>query len=385
MYLNIIKSRLFKALEQIQYGRLNILGPDGNTYAFAGPNPGPNVEVELDDWRVLVNLAAKGDVGMTEEYRDDRIRTNNLVGLIELGLINDKCLQPYLSGGFLSRCLAQLSYLRKANTIRGSRRNIHAHYDLGNDFYKLWLDPSMTYSSAVFSDGDDLLSAQNRKYDRILDSLGHHSGNLIELGCGWGGFAERAMASGDFDFKGVTLSTEQSRYAKDRLGSNADIAVEDYRIQEGKYQNLVSIEMFEAVGERFWPTYFKTVKRLLDKKGKAVIQTIVIGEQWFERYRRGSDMIRTFVFPGGMLPSAERFRDEAAKAGLKSEDSFFFGQDYAKTLEHWEKNFESKLFEVQALGFDEKFIRIWKFYLAACIAGFRQGRTDVMQVELSHE
>lgn len=384
MYLNHIRSRLFKALEQIQYGQISIAGPDGNTYAFSGVEPGPDVKVELEDWRVLVNLATKGQIGMTEEYRDARIRTDNLVGLIELGLINDKCLQPYLSGGFFARCLAQLSYLFNANTIRGSRRNIHAHYDLGNEFYKLWLDPSMTYSSAIFADGEDLQSAQNTKYDRILEHLGQSSGSIIELGCGWGGFAERALAAGDFEIKGITLSKEQSRYARDRLGDAATIAVEDYRAQRGKYQNLVSIEMFEAVGERYWPNYFRKVKDLLDARGRALIQTIVIGEQWFGRYRRGSDMIRTFIFPGGMLPSAERFSYEAKKAGLRVDDSFRFGTDYAKTLEHWQSNFESALPNVRALGFDDRFIRVWKFYLAACIAGFRQGRTDVMQVELTH-
>ena len=384
MYLNHIRSRLFKALEQIQYGHISILAPDGNTYAVAGTEPGPEVEVELDDWRVLLNLAAKGQIGMTEEYRDERIRTNNLVGLIELGLVNDKSLQPYLSGGFFARCMAQLSYLFNANTIRGSRRNIHAHYDLGNEFYKLWLDPSMTYSSAIFSGDDDLVAAQNRKYDRILESLDQSSGNLIELGCGWGGFAERALEVGDFDIKGITLSQEQSRYASSRLGNAAKIAVEDYRGQQGKYQNLVSIEMFEAVGERYWPSYFRKVKELLDPSGKALIQTIVIGDRWFEKYRRGSDMIRTFIFPGGMLPSVRRFRAEAENAGLKVGESFHFGSDYAKTVEHWQQSFENQLPEVRALGFDDKFIRVWKFYLAACIAGFRQGRTDVIQVELTH-
>ena len=385
MYLNLVKSRVFKALEQIQYGQLSILGPDGSTYAFSGSKPGPEVQVELDDWRVLASLAAKGSIGLTEEYRDERMRTSNLAGLLELGLINDDCLQPYLSGGVFARCVAQVGYLFNANTLRGSRRNIHAHYDLGNDFYQLWLDASMTYSSAIFEEGDDLLTAQHRKYDRILNCFDGSSGKVIELGCGWGGFAERAMGAGDFDIKGITLSEEQARYARHRLGNTADIAIEDYRIQQGKYQNIVSIEMFEAVGERYWPHYFSKVKSLLADKGKAVIQTIVIGEQWFDKYRRGSDMIRTFVFPGGMLPSKERFFIEAKKAGLKAGNTYRFGQDYATTLEHWQQTFDAKLQDVQALGFDGQFIRIWKFYLAACIAGFREGRIDVIQVELTHD
>ena len=384
MYLNLIKSRFLKALDQIHYGELKLVGPDGSTYDFGGAAPGPKVRLELECWSVLTSMATKGQIGLTEEFRDDRVRTDNLVGLIELGLVNDKHLQPYIRGGFVSRAIAQIRYMFNANTIRGSRKNIHAHYDLGNDFYKLWLDPSMTYSSGIFSGDASLSEAQDAKYDRIIERLGKDSGSLLEVGCGWGGFADRAMQKGDFDLKGITLSTEQHAYASDRLGSKADIVVQDYRAQSGKYQNIVSIEMFEAVGERYWSTYFGKIKDLLAEDGKAVIQTILIGEKWFEKYRRGSDMIRTFIFPGGMLPSERRFRCEAERAGLKVENPYRFGLDYAKTLEIWQHNFESKLSEVADLGFDDKFVRIWKFYLAACIAGFRQGRTDVMQVELSH-
>jgi cyclopropane-fatty-acyl-phospholipid synthase len=281
--------------------------------------------------------------------------------------------------------MAMLSYLLKLNSLKGSKKNIHAHYDLGNEFYKLWLDPTMTYSAAIYKDQNETLEqAQHNKYDRIVDCLDQKSGSLLEVGCGWGGFAERAQDKGDFGIKGITLSEEQHDYARDRLGQKADIVLEDYRHQNGKFDNLVSIEMFEAVGERYWPTYFNKIGDLLSKNGKAVIQTITMNEHDFPRYRRGGDFIRSYIFPGGMLPSPSRFREEAEKVGLKAGNEFYFGQDYATTLEHWLKDFEAKRDEVKALGFDDGFIRLWRFYLAACVAGFRTGRTDVMQVELAH-
>lgn len=384
MYSKLVKARFFKALEQIQYGHISITGPDGSSYTFAGPEPGPRVKVQVEDWRVLSNLAAKGDVAMTEDYRDQKLHTDNLVGLLELGLANQDCLQPFITGGAVARLALQATYLMNSNTLKGSRRNIQAHYDLGNDFYKLWLDESMTYSSAIYDGAEDLSVAQDQKYDRILDRIENSSGSVLELGCGWGGFADRALKKGDFDIKGITLSNEQAAYARQRLGKDAEIAIEDYRLQSGKYQNLVSIEMFEAVGERYWPVYFAKIRDLLARGGKAVIQTIVMGDQWFDRYRKGSDMIRTFVFPGGMLPSMTRFKQEAERAGLRVQDPFYFGGDYARTLQQWDKNFKSVIPQVKELGFGDDFIRVWEFYLAACIAGFSQGRTDVMQVELSH-
>ncbi len=279
-----------------------------------------------------------------------------------------------------------LSYLFRINTLKGSKKNIHAHYDLGNAFYKLWLDPSMTYSSAIFDDSTkNLEQAQHRKYDRIIDELDAGSGSLIEVGCGWGGFAERAQQRGDFDIKGITLSEEQHAFAQQRLGNSADIVLEDYRHQQGKFQHIVSIEMFEAVGERYWQTYFAKLKSMLQQKGKAVVQTITINEADFPRYRRGGDFIRSFIFPGGMLPTPTRFKQEAAKAGLKVDNEFFFGYDYAKTLGVWLNNFDAEINKVKALGFDESFIRLWRFYLAACISGFNTDRTNVMQVTLSHK
>jgi len=376
---------LFKNLDMIDSGQITVVTPDGKTRVFEGRTPGEKAKIEFKDWRVISNMIRKGNVGFAEDYRAGHWDTDNLVALSMLGLVNRTALDHLTTGSNFSRTITGLSYFLRLNTLSGSRKNIHAHYDLGNEFYKLWLDPSMTYSSALFkNEKEDLQQAQNNKYDRMINCLDMCSGSLLEIGCGWGGFAERAIQRGDFEVKGVTLSQEQHDYAQNRLNGNAHIALEDYRHQQGKFDHIVSIEMFEAVGERYWPTYFGKVGSLLNRGGKAVIQTITMNERDFPRYRRGGDFIRSYIFPGGMLPSPSRFKEEASKAGLSAHNEFFFGQDYARTLEHWLDAFDANRNQVKAQGFDDGFIRLWRFYLAACIAGFRTGRTNVMQLELSH-
>ncbi len=379
--------RFLKSLDRLQYGALELVTPDGQVRTFEGRSPGIRARLEMRDWRVAGNLAARGDIGFAEDYRHGLWDTSNLQNLLALGLQNDQAIRRYVFGSRFFQTLSRLSYLLRLNTLQGSKKNVHAHYDLGNDFYSLWLDPSMTYSSALYKyDGEDLMQAQYNKYDRILDCLNGTSGSLLEIGCGWGGFAERAAGRGDFDLKGITLSEEQYDYARTRLetGSGARVALEDYRHQGGKYDHIVSIEMFEAVGERYWPTYFSKVGDLLNKNGKAVIQTITIDDARFERYRRGGDVIRSYIFPGGMLPGPSRFRREAEKAGLRVTGEYHFGKDYARTLEAWLNRFDETRGAVRDLGFDDSFIRLWRFYLAACIAGFSTGRTSVMQAEVSH-
>lgn len=384
--LNQIKSdQLFRSLEKLDSGTIKLITPDGRSRVFQGSNDGEYASIELRDWDVVSNVIRKGDIGFAEDYRAGKWETDNLPALVTLGLVNRKALDKFVMGQSLSQILSSLSYLFRLNTIRGSKKNIHAHYDLGNAFYNLWLDPSMTYSAALFKDDSEALEqAQYNKYDRIIDIIGKSSGKVLEIGCGWGGFAERAQQKGDFGIKGITLSEEQHAYARKRLDNKADIVLEDYRHQKGKFDNIVSIEMFEAVGERYWKTYFSKIGSLLSKDGKAIIQTITMNEDDFPRYRRSGDFIRSYIFPGGMLPSPSAFAHQAQNAGLKAENAFFFGQDYAKTLEIWLKNFEQKKDTVKAMGFDDGFIRLWRFYLASCIAGFRTGRTNVMQVELSH-
>lgn len=381
-----ILNKFLKQLEGLQYGSITVITKVGEKHIFEGKiEKEPKAVFVIHNSKVITSLVAKGDVGFAESYRDGDFESDDLVSLLTIALKNAEVLESYLYGGFFSNIAAQMLYYLRSNTVRGSKRNIHAHYDLGNEFYSLWLDPTMTYSAAIFdNDNQNLEQAQHNKYDRIVRRLEKSSGNLLEVGCGWGGFAERALDHGDYGIKGITISNQQHEFASSRLGNKAHMVLEDYRRQEGKYDNIVSIEMFEAVGEKYWPIYFNKMKSLLSNKGKAVVQTITIDDQYFDRYRKTGDMVRSFIFPGGMLPSVSRFKTEAAKAGLHVTDNFSFGQDYATTLEHWLKSFEDNLGAVRSLGFDEKFIRIWRFYLAACIASFKCGRTNVIQAEICH-
>ncbi|AUH33009.1 SAM-dependent methyltransferase [Paracoccus tegillarcae] len=384
MFEQSIRSEFLRTLEKISCGSLLLTTPDGTTQVFQGDQAGPEAVLQIRDWRMVPALAAKGDIGLTEAYRDGWCDTPDLVALLTLGLMNEEALDRYIYGRPLQALAMRLLYLLNRNTRAGSRRNISAHYDLGNDFYRLWLDDTMTYSSALFAEGDDLAAAQRRKYDRIIGGLAGGSGRLLEIGCGWGGFAQRALERGDFAPKGLTLSSEQAAYARNRLGPDAEIVLQDYRDETGRFDHIVSIEMFEAVGEKFWPVYFGKLAEALTTEGRAMIQTITVADRYFDRYRKGGDMIRSFIFPGGMLPSPARFQAEAERAGLRIEDAFGFGRDYARTLTNWLDNFDARRTEVQQLGFDEAFIRVWRFYLAACAASFSVQRTDVVQYRLAH-
>lgn len=379
-----ITQRFFAALERVEFGSIKVSTPDGLEYGFHGRAPGPDVAFEIHDWRLMAALLRHGDIALAEAYRDGWWDTSDLTQLFLFALQNQAALNDYINGNLFGQLASRFSYLFTRNTEQGSKKNIHAHYDIGNEFYALWLDSSMTYSAGIFENSNTSLSqAQTRKYDRMIDRL-HGSGSLLEVGCGWGGFAERALERGDYALKGLTISEAQHQYAAQRVGDKARIALEDYRHQSGHYNQIVSIEMFEAVGEKFWPVYFAKLKSLLASRGRVMVQSITIAEDAFERYRRSGDAIRTFIFPGGMLPSPSRFRQESEKAGLRVTDQFEFGEDYALTLTHWLNNFDARIREVKALGFDERFIRLWRFYLSCCIASFRHGRTDVMQWELQH-
>lgn len=379
-----ITSRFLSALDHIEYGSIKVIMPDGKMHEFKGTKAGAEAKFTIHNWHVIGTMIRHGDVALVEAYRDGWWDSDDPTQLFLFGLQNQSALDSYIYGNIFGRLASRIAYFFARNTLNGSKRNIHAHYDLGNDFYSLWLDKTMIYSSAIFSSENERLEdAQIRKYDRMIDRL-NPSGSLLEIGCGWGGFAERALQKGDYGIKGLTISKAQYEFASNRVGQNAVIALEDYRHQKGLYDHIVSIEMFEAVGEKFWPVYFSKLKSLLADKGKAVVQTITIGDAFFERYRMGGDAIRTFIFPGGMLPSPSRFREESAKAGLRLTDEFAFGQDYALTLERWLKNFDARIKDVKNMGFDEKFIRIWRFYLTCCMAAFKHGRTNVIQWELQH-
>lgn len=377
--------RVNAALEHVVYGSLTMITPDGAQFEYRGDQPGPVATLTLHRWRMLTRFMLSGDVGLAESYRDKDWDSDCLQSVFCFALENWQALEPWIQGRWPSRVMSQIVYWFQQNSLRGSRRNIQAHYDLSNDFYALWLDESMTYSAGIFEHPEeDLTDAQHRKYDRILDQLSGAQGSMLEIGCGWGGLAERAQMRGDFQITGLTLSEAQHRYAQHRLGHQAQVQLRDYRHQTGTFDHIVSIEMFEAVGEKYWPTYFNQIKALLRQGGRAVIQTITIDDARFDMYRRSADMVRSFIFPGGLLPSISRFNQAAMESGLRVRDHFTFGQDYAKTMDHWLKRFDQQIDAIRALGFDEAFIRLWRFYLAVCYAGFKTKRTDVMQVVLAH-
>ncbi len=390
MFDQFIFKKILKRLDKLKFGSLRVQTPDNKIYEFQGEIPGHAADIVIKDWRVLGNLMAKGDIGFAEDYSAGYWETSDLISLLTVSIQNRPILDPFFNADYMHRFFYHLSYFFKRNSVQGSRKNIMAHYDLGNDFYKLWLDETMTYSSALFQDmtsnpDEPLAIAQNRKYDRIIDKLDSNSGSILEIGCGWGGFADQAITrSKDYQIKGITLSDEQHSFATERLKNNASIVLEDYRHQEGQYDHIVSIEMFEAVGEQYWPTYFSKMKNLLREGGKAVVQTITIEDQSFDRYRKDTDFLRTYIFPGGLLPSPSRFNKEVKKAGLQTVKSFEFGQDYAHTLAIWLKNFDGVYDRVKGMGFEDDFIRLWRFYLAGCSAAFKTGYTNVRQVEICH-
>jgi cyclopropane-fatty-acyl-phospholipid synthase len=379
----LIKKHFLEALARLEYGELDFTAPDGERLVVKGRHPGPKATLVLHDWNVVRRVMAHGDVALGEDYIAGAWDTDSIAEVTSLFLLNEDSFSAYAEGSMISRIALMIHnrFVRR-NSLSGSKRNIEAHYDVGNEFYSLWLDKSMTYSSALFGDiAKDLDEAQQNKYERILSKFPKTGASVLEIGCGWGGFAERAVAAGH-RLTGLTISPAQFRFATERLKGAADILLEDYRKARGAFDMIVSIEMFEAVGEQYWPQYFRAVAERLKKSGRAVIQTITIRDDAFAQYRMRSDFIRHYVFPGGMLPSVQRFREEAARAGLKVVDQFAFGKDYARTLCVWSERMREKSADIMALGHDTKFLRNWQYYLGICAGAFSTGRTDVVQIEL---
>jgi cyclopropane-fatty-acyl-phospholipid synthase len=375
-------------LENVKHGALQLRLPDGRCMLFGdGSSP---LTLELKNWNLFAAALKSGDIGFAETFIDGGWTTDNLPGLIELFIRNRDSIESVIYGTWWGKLLYRLKHLFNRNSKAGSRKNIHAHYDIGNDFYQLWLDPSMTYSSALFSNGhiENLQDAQIAKYRRILDELNlKPSERILEIGCGWGGFAEIAAREGGNRVTGLTLSAEQLQFSRNRLKTagvddQVDLQLQDYRDTDGEFDGIASIEMFEAVGEAYWPTYFDCIARNLKPGGRACIQTIVIADELFERYRVGTDFIQQYIFPGGMLPSPGVFRRQAEKHGFKVCNEFSFGKDYARTLVEWRRAFKEQLQLVRQQGFDERFLHTWEFYLAYCEAGFMAQSIDVTQFTL---
>lgn len=375
-------------LRRLEHGALRLTCPDGTTLVFGQPGSALTASLVLKDWEPCIASLKSGDIGFAETYIAGHWQTDDLAALLELFIRNRTTLENAIYGSWWGGLLYRLRHLFNRNSKAGSRRNIHAHYDIGNRFYRLWLDPSMTYSSALFSSASQPLQAgQQAKYARILEQLQLPAdGRVLEIGCGWGGFAELAASRGA-QVTGLTLSTEQLDFARQRLqmaglGQRADLRLQDYRDVQGEFDGIASIEMFEAVGEAYWDSYFACVAQRLKRGGRACIQTITIDDELFDRYRKGTDFIQQYIFPGGMLPSPSAFRAYAARHGLTVDAELAFGLDYARTLAEWHHEFNHCLDEVRAQGFDEHFVRTWQFYLAYCEAGFRARSTDVMQFTL---
>lgn len=381
---------VLRMLERLEGGRLELSLPGERALSFGfGPL---STSLAVHDLRVFEAVLARGDIGFAESYLDGDWETSDLAALLTLLNANRGPISRALYGNPLALLGARFKHFFNANTRAGSKRNILAHYDLGNAFYQLWLDPSMSYSAALFGQNRDrqLEEAQHEKNRRILRALGAAPGSeVLEIGCGWGGFARIAASEGKLGVHGITLSPAQLAYAQDRmhaagLAGPTRFELKDYRDLSGQYPAIVSVEMFEAVGERWWPTWFATLARNLAPQGRAVVQTITIDEALYSRYRKGTDFIQQFVFPGGMLPSISAFTRQANQAGLEISEVFRFGQDYALTLAHWHRSFEAAWPEIAKLGFDERFRRLWRFYLAYCEAGFATGSSDVVQFSMQH-
>ena len=384
-YIDEVKINLFiSTLKKCTKGSIKITDPSGEIVEINN-NSDVTADIKINDWSIINNLIKNGDVGFASDYRDGKWSSTNLKDLFTFVIINDKTLSRLLFGQIITRFFSNIKYIFNKNTIKGSKKNIEAHYDLGNNFYKIWLDKSLTYSSALFTDENtSLFDAQMSKYKRINDILKTPRDNkLLEIGTGWGGFL--SYAKKDFDsLDSITISKEQYSFSREvhKDNSNIRISYDDYRNINSTYNSIVSIEMFEAVGQEYWDTYFQKINSLLVKNGKAVIQTITIDDKLFDAYRNSTDAIRTFIFPGGMLPSPSIFSKYANNNGFKIIDKFSFGESYSKTLDIWHDVFKSNIDNISKLNFDDKFIRIWEYYLTSCSSSFINERTNVYQFTL---
>jgi cyclopropane-fatty-acyl-phospholipid synthase len=372
-------------------GRLTVLLPGGASHLLEGSQPGPSATLDIRDYRFAGRVLASGDIGFAEGYMAGEWETPHLAALLEALARNSDYIRRLVAGNRFMKAVHWLSHRMHRNSRSGSRKNIHAHYDIGNAFYAAWLDPSMTYSSARFTRvGMALEAAQREKYASLARTMDLQAGqSVLEIGCGWGGFAEFAAKEIGARITGITISREQYDFARQRmfnagLSERADIQLIDYRDVQGRFDRVASIEMFEAVGQEYWPAYFGKIHEVLEPGGRAGLQIITIDDAFFAGFRKRTDFIQKYIFPGGMLPSEAALRPIVAAAGLDWNGVDRFGQDYAETLRLWDERFQAAWEDIRRLGgFDERFRRLWRFYLAYCEAGFRAGRTNVIQLALS--
>ncbi|MDJ0627267.1 MAG: cyclopropane-fatty-acyl-phospholipid synthase family protein [Rhodobacter sp.] len=381
---------VFDVSQRIEAGRLDFVLPDGRRFRAGGNAPGPVAELHIHDPDIFARLIREGDLGFCEAYVEGGWSTPDLQAFMDLVHVAGDEMYDGFPGQGLLRAFERLRFWLKSNSRRQAKKNIRHHYDLGNEFYGLWLDDTMTYSSAKFLTGQESLeAAQTAKYASMVDEMGAQPGDhVLEIGCGWGGFAEYAARERGLTVTGLTISREQHAYAAERmaragLSDRVEIKLQDYRDERGVYDGIASIEMFEAVGEKYWPTYFNTLRERLHPGRAATLQIITVQDRRWEIYRKGVDFVQKYIFPGGMLPSPSALRAEVERAGLRVARSIEFGDSYSQTLRRWHDTFNAKWDEVAALGFDDRFRRMWNFYLTSCAATFQSGNCDVTQITVT--
>ncbi|MGI9389922.1 MAG: class I SAM-dependent methyltransferase [Boseongicola sp.] len=381
----------FAIASKLKYGRLDFHLPDGRIFRVEAPNPGPVAEIRVHNPDVFARLIREGDLGFSDAYLEGWWSTPDLQVFMDAMHAGNEEMYYSFPGMIFVRAFERMRHWLNSNSKSQAKKNISYHYDLGNDFYSLWLDDTMTYSSAIFETGQESLEkAQILKYQSMVDQMGANPGDhVLEIGCGWGGFAEYAAKERGLKVTGLTISKEQFDYAVDRmdragLSDQVEIKLQDYRDEHGIYDGVASIEMFEAVGEKYWPTYFNAVRNRLKPGRKATLQIITIEDHRFDAYRKSVDFIQKYVFPGGMLPSPSVLRSEVEKAGLRVMKSVEFGECYSQTLRRWHDTFNDRWDDVVSLrGFDDRFRRMWNFYLTSCAAGFHAGNIDVTQITVT--
>ena len=382
-------SRVFDLVGKLNSGRVDFVLPDGRRFRAEGKCPGPVAEITINNPEVFARLIREGDLGFSDAYLDEWWTTPDLQAFMDFIHADNDDMYDGFSGIAIVRAWEKVRFWFQSNSKRQALKNISHHYDLGNDFYSLWLDDTMTYSSALFNTGQESLeNAQIAKYASMIDQMGVKPGDhVLEIGCGWGGFAEYAAKERGLKVTGLTISKEQLLYAQKRiknkgLEDKVDLKLQDYRDEKGVYDGVASIEMFEAVGEKYWPIYFETIKHCLKPGRQATLQIITVHDARWDVYRKSVDFIQKYIFPGGMLPSPTVLRQEVTKAGLRVQHSIEFGKSYSQTLRRWFDVFNDQWDTINDMGFDDRFRRMWNFYLTSCAATFESGNCDVTQITL---
>jgi len=389
-YLPRYFTQVFEIAKKMKNGRLDLVLPDGRRFRSSGRGPGPVAELVIHNPEVFSRLIREGNLGFSEAYLEGWWSTPDLQAFMDLIHAENDQLYDGFPGMGLVRTYERLRHWKNSNSRRQAKKNISYHYDLGNKFYGLWLDKTMTYSSAKFETGQESVeTAQIQKYASLVDQMGVKAGDhVLEIGCGWGGFAEFAAGTRGLRVTGLTISKKQHEYAVARIKNAGltdlvEIKLQDYRDEQGMYDGIASIEMFEAVGEKYWPNYFETLRDRLKPGKSATLQIITLQEKRFKIYRKGVDFLQKYIFPGGLIPSRKALNAEVRRAGLRVAKSIEFGESYSQTLRRWHYTFNDKWDQIAAMGFDERFHRMWNYYLTSCAAAFHSGNCDVTQITVT--